>query len=473
MIGIIARKEMLEMMRDGRFRWAAAILLGLLCGAVALGWQHSRQVNAQHQAAQKATREQWVNQGQKNPHSAAHYGVYAFKPKMPLALLDPGIDPWVGVAAWLEAHKQNEFKYKPAQDATAVQRFGELTGAAVLQLLAPLLIVLLTFPAFAGEREQGTLRQLLSLGVPRRVLAAGKALGIASAMALILIPSAVLGILALALASDNGSLAASFPRMAWMTVGYLLYLGAFLAVSLAVSAWASSSRTALVTLLAFWIFNGLVAPRAAADVAKALYPTPSAFEFTQRVETAIKNGIHGDDPAERRLARLQQGLLKKYNVPSLDNLPVDLRGITLQANEEHSNEIFDHYYSGLWRTFHQQERVHQAAAIVAPLLAVRSISMGLAGTDYAQHTHFAQAAEEYRRMIQRRMNGDLEKNAVRVKGDYLRGQDLWEQLPEFHYEAPSLSWVIGHQWVSFALLALWTGGMALVVWVYTSRMKVD
>jgi ABC-2 type transport system permease protein len=163
MIRVIARREMMDLVRDGRFRWSAAITLGLLIGAFALGWQRYVDVSAQHRAARAATREQWLNQGSKNPHSAAHYGVYAFKPKMPLSLVDPGVDPYVGVATWLEAHKQNEFKFKPAQDSTALERLGGLTGATVLQLLIPLMIILLTFSAFSAEREQGTLRQVLSL----------------------------------------------------------------------------------------------------------------------------------------------------------------------------------------------------------------------------------------------------------------------------------------------------------------------
>jgi ABC-2 type transport system permease protein len=76
MIGTIARKEMTEMIRDGRFRWAGAIVLALLVGALALGWQHYREVNAQHELARRQTRTQWLQQGVKNPHSAAHYGVY-------------------------------------------------------------------------------------------------------------------------------------------------------------------------------------------------------------------------------------------------------------------------------------------------------------------------------------------------------------------------------------------------------------
>ena len=49
-----------------------------------------------------------------------------------------------------------------------------------------LLIVLLTFGALAGERERGTLRQVLSLGVRPRDLVLGKALGLAPGDALTL-----------------------------------------------------------------------------------------------------------------------------------------------------------------------------------------------------------------------------------------------------------------------------------------------
>ncbi|HXG64363.1 MAG TPA: ABC transporter permease subunit [Blastocatellia bacterium] len=221
MIARIARKEFTEMVRDGRFRWAAAVVFGLLLVSLVMGWKGYREVKAQHEAAQAETREHWLDQGNKNPHSAAHYGIYAFKPKTPLSLVDRGVDPYTGVAVWLEAHKQNEFRYRPAQDATAVQRFGELTAATVLQVLLPLLIVLLSFSAFSAEREQGTLRQLLSLGVSKRGLAMGKAFGIAAALGMLLVPATAIGVTALALASENGALGASLPRMALM--GQVIY----------------------------------------------------------------------------------------------------------------------------------------------------------------------------------------------------------------------------------------------------------
>jgi ABC-2 type transport system permease protein len=469
--GRIARKEFTEMFRDGRFRAAGAIVFALLAGALLLGWQNHREVSAQHRAAQEATRAQWLNQGKKNPHSAAHYGVYAFKPQVPLSLVDHGTDPYTGVAVWLEAHKQNEFKYRPAQDATAVQRFGELTGATVLQLLVPLLIVLLTFSAFSGEREMGTLRQLFSLGVSPAQLAAGKALGVAAALGLWLVPAAILGSMAIALASGEGDVMASGPRVAWMAASYLLYFGAITGLSLAVSAWAPSSRAALVLLLGFWMWNGLVAPRVASDLAKNWRPSPSAFEFGQQMQKALAKGSDGHDPGARAKA-LEAELLQKYKVDKVEALPVNLLGVRLQDSEDHGNAVFDRAYAGLWENFAEQNRVHQVVAWAAPGLAVRSVSMGFAGTDFAQHSHFAKAAEEYRRMIQRTINEELTYRAPVSGGPYLAGEELWNKVPPFAYTAPGAGWVVERQALALGTIALWFVGSVLLAGWAARRMRV-
>jgi ABC-2 type transport system permease protein len=112
-----------------------------------------------------------------NSHAAAHAGIVLFRPLHPLSTLDSGVDELVGTSVFLEPHRRNLFSQPPAENAATVGRFGELTAAVTLQILGPLLILLLIFPAFAGEREQGTLRQLLSLGVRPWQLAAGNAFG--------------------------------------------------------------------------------------------------------------------------------------------------------------------------------------------------------------------------------------------------------------------------------------------------------
>jgi ABC-2 type transport system permease protein len=49
----------------------------------------------------------------------------------------------------------------------------------------PLLIIIIGFNAMSGERERGTLRQLLSLGVPVQSLLVGKAMALAASIAVL------------------------------------------------------------------------------------------------------------------------------------------------------------------------------------------------------------------------------------------------------------------------------------------------
>jgi ABC-2 type transport system permease protein len=440
----------------------------MLVAALAAGWRHSSEVRRQHETAVQATRTQWLNQGRKNPHSAAHYGVYAFKPKTRLSMVDSGVDPYVGVAAWLEAHKQNEFKYRPAQDRTALQRFGEMTAAEVLQLLVPLLIILLTFGAFAAEREAGTLRQLASLGVPLRRLAAGKAFGISLALAAVLLPATLVGVLALVVAADDGALAGSALRTFATVLLFLLYFAIMIALSLAVSVRARSSRLALLVLLAFWMFNGLVAPRLTADLAAWKHPTPSAVEFS----TALQHELDDTAEIERRLDLRRAEVLKTFNVTSIDAAPINFSGISLQEGEEHGNEVFDRHYGALFDTFERQNATYQMGGYLAPLVAVRSLSMALAGTDFAHHRHFVQAAENYRRSIQRVMNDDIMRSS-RAGVPYVAGPDLWSRVQAFEYRTPGAAWALRTQIFSLAALSAWAAIALLALRVALRSMTVE
>ena len=453
MIIRIARKELTDQLRDGRFRASALMVGALLLVSLGAGWTQVSSARVQLEAAEATARTHWESQGDKNPHSAAHYGVYAFKPRLPLSFVDQGVDPWTGTSVWLEAHRQNDFLMRPAQDASAAQRFGTLTAAGVLQQLVPLLIILLGFGALAGERERGTLRQVLASGVSRRDLMAGKAAGVAGALALLVVPAALLGSAALVLGSTaTGSLLA---RAVVLAVVYLTYFGAFIGLALAISAWVPSSRAALVTLLSLWVVNGLVAPRAAVDLSGWLHPSPTAFEFSRQIEEGMENGVEGILPPDRQA--ITNRLLQEYGVDSVEDLPVNLSGITLQASEEFGNDVYDHSYTELWDTFERQSRVHESLAVVAPLLAVRALSMGLAGTDIEQHRHFATAAETYRRDMMAAMNGDLAQNS-RTGETYLAGDELWASVPPLDYEAPTLAWVLGNRTVSMLMLGLWLLG---------------
>jgi ABC-2 type transport system permease protein len=458
MLTTIIRKEFTETMRDGRVRTATGALLLLLGGSLLYGVRQTRLLAAERDTARQLTRSHWLSQPPKNPHSAAHYGIYAFKPRATLATLDDGVDPYVGVTTWLEAHKQNEFQFRPAQDATSAQRFGALTAATTLQLLVPLLIVLLGFSAFAGEREQGTLRQVLSLGVRPATLGTGKALGIAAALGVVLVPATVVGVMAM---TGIGG-ASDLTRVLVLVGCYLAYYVAWLGVTLAISAFARTGRVALAATLGVWMLVSVLAPRMMTDVVRTMHPTPSAAAFAAAMQRDLTGGVDGHGGAAERDKQFRAAVLAKYGVDSIAQLPVSFAGLSLEEGERHGNEVFDKHYSSLWDTFARQERVRELSALVSPVLAMRSLSMALAGTDVAQHLHFQNAAEQYRRGLMTAMNGEITTKAKGVDFEYRADSTTWAKVAPFTYEAPSVGWVLQRHRPALLLLSAWAAGMLLL-----------
>jgi ABC-2 type transport system permease protein len=467
----IARKEFIEVARDGRFRWAFGAIFTLLAASLLMGWRHYAEVNRQIEAARAEQRELWLNTPDRNPHSAAHHGLYIFKPVMPLSAVDNGIDSYSGVSFLLDAHDQNLSQHKPVEDTTAIQRFSETTTATTLQILIPLLIVLLTFPSFAGEREQGTLRQLLSLGVRRRDLAFGKGLGAAGPILLLLIPATVIGVLAMRLATTTECTPRgwemSWARLSAMVLGYLVYFTIFAGVSLMVSARAATARMALVTLLALWFINCLVAPRVMADAARHAVRLPATSEFLQRIDEDKKQVP--PDWQERITAQL----MAQYGVRKVEDLPVDPLGAHLIEGDKIDSAIYEKNFNQLFSAYERQERIYQAGGAFAPMLAMQTLSTGLAGTDLNQHRHFTHAVGEYRKQWLKVLNEDLFFNRRPGQMVYTRGRDLWEQVPEMKYDPPGLVWVLSRYQLSIGLLAGWGLLVVIATPLALAKVKVD
>jgi ABC-2 type transport system permease protein len=189
-------------------------------------------------------------------------------------------------------------------------------------------------------------------------------------------------------------------------------------------------------------------------------------------QKALEADLNDRQEIEQRLERRKAELFNRYRVENLDALPVAFSGISLQEGEEHGNEVFDEHYGRLFAQYERQNVVYQYGGLVAPMLAVRSLSMGLAGTDFEQHRHFIGAAEQYRRDIQRVMNDDIARN--QKKGQvYLAGRELWEKVPDFEYEAPPASWVLANTRGSLLILGLWAVAAAWFLFRAAGTAAVD
>jgi ABC-2 type transport system permease protein len=469
MVTAIARKEFAEIVRDGRFKCTAAVMILLLITAMLAGYQKYTTAIRIQQAAQGDANAQWLNQGDKNPHSAAHYGNYAFKPAGPLSYFDNGITNYSGTAVFMEAHKQNFAIGRPATDQSAIARFGDLSGATILQLLLPLLIIFLGFTAFSGERESGTLRQVISMGVTHQQLLWGKALGVGAAVAIVVLPCILVGAAVLATAESMDHASGSGTRIALLTAAYLMYGGIFLFLTLAVSALTKQARTTLMVLVGFWAFTGFLMPKVASEISKVADPTPAFGKWMADMRAHQLRGFDGVSPWVK-LQAYTKDLLAEYDVDTIAELPIYYVAVRLQKLEEFDYPVFDTHFGMVRDAYVSQRRIQDRVGVLAPTLPLRSISMALSGTDLIHHYKFMNDAELYRRDMVLKMNNYLSKASAHLNASFsssnymIANEDVFAIVPPFEYEPTALAVTIADHRGNFVLLALWllaTIGLAL------------
>ncbi len=460
MLMLTLKKEWLESKREGRTLWLSCIVLLLLGCALLSSWHSYEQQQTQKQQVIKSERERWVNQGEKGPHSAAHYGIYIIKPDTALSILDPGLSDYQGSVLRLEAHKKSDTLFRSIQDAIQMQRFGDLNPAFILQTLIPLLIILLGFHSIAAERESGTLKQLLANGLnPTRFFIA-KVLSL-TGLGLLFFAPIVLYLIYSLLVNESFSV----NRSILFISSYSTYIFIWALLTLMVSSYARSSRSALIILLVVWALACLLVPKFAINDAAQRYPTLSSQVFQSKLESEVYT------PARQQaIAQFKQDTLAEHGVNNVDELPFAWSGAQLQFGENYADKVFDRLFSQRQTQLEAQSLHYQSAAVFSPFIALQTLSMSAAATDLAHHQLFTNAGEKHRRLIQETLNGDLKDNgleSIKQNKRYQGDHHLWEKIPDFSYQYPDISQLSEHYGRAALCLILW-----LVVLVSFSRLAI-
>jgi ABC-2 type transport system permease protein len=446
--------EFERMVSDARVRWMGSVFLLLFATVFVTEWHSASRVAADRAAVTAAERQRWLNQDEKDPHEAAHYGVWAIKPSSPLSVLDPGVEPFSGLAVWLEAHQWDEMIFRPRQDANPLMR-GAISVAQLVSVLGPLAACVLAFAAFAEDRERGTLRLALGNGGSPGALLIARGLAMMTVLAAMVIVPAALG---------GGVAGGTMPDAGWNTparlsgwiAAHVVYLATFLMLGLAVSLRAATARAALIALVSIWVVFCLVVPRVATNLAEAGSPLPSYQDVRARAETEAPVYESFDQWEARR-----QSILAKWRAATDDDVPVNMRGAQLDQAERHSHEVFDRLIGSFHDQVETQDCLFGRLGLLSPAVALQSAATAIAGTDFHQHRHFVNAAESYRRRLVNRINGEVMRHDVAPGERYVEGATFWANTPEFVYQPPPLGSVLAAVAAPLLLLVGWCAAATL------------
>jgi len=478
----IARHEVRQAWRSGVLAALAGVVVLLLVAAAYAGVTRHELDQTQRQRYAGVVERQWRDQPDRHPHRVSHYGYLVFRPRAALGFFDSGLESFVGTSIFLEAHRQNTANFSDAAQDSGIRRFGELTMATVLQMLVPLLIFVIAGVSVAREREQGTLGILLSQAISGGSVLGGKALGGLLIVVGLVAPGTFLVLVWLAVRMDIDWTPDVATRAGLLALGHIAFLTVCAGLAVMISALHRTSRGALVTLTTVWLLLWIVTPRLLPSIATLLYPVPSRAAFDAEVERRVRALGDSHNPSDPLFEALRTRTMAAHGVRAVEDLPFNYNGIVMTESEKLTTEAYRAHLGTIDAAYAQQARLVGAAGFVSPYIAIRTLSMALAGVDTVHAMHFERQAEDYRYRLVQHLNVLHTEQVTYSQDRYLGAgengaptraridRSHWDEAPSPAFTAPDIWATVAGQWLAVVALGSWLVTIAAALTIAARRI---
>ena len=436
-----------------RNRSIVYVSLIFILSILSLAWMSNLQSESQSKAqaaAEKHIRSQWDNLEPMNPHRAAHYGVYVFKPISILNSLDDGVSSITGNVLKLEGHVQNEIVHSEASQSITISKFGKLKPSIILQYVVPLFLIFLSFGSITNDKETGRMKLIALQGVSPEKLVLSKSISIWLYGLMLIIFSVLLQSLLGSLALDAGL------RLGLTFISYGLYYLIVVFLSTFISVNFRNNTSAISLLLATWIVWTIFLPKIWGNTVEKVHPLPSRQNFIAQMREDRSKGIDGHNPRDERRSKLEKEYLIKYKVDSLSQLPINFDGIVMQADEEYGNQVWDKHFGNNYLIYQKQKKLYQLSGLLNPFSSLQNLSMGFCGSDMIHHLDFLKKAENYRRYLIKTLNDKHAHGGSRT-GEWRWTVDntFFRSVKTFDYQTMLIKNHIGNYLFDILALIAW------------------
>ncbi|MCA1763674.1 MAG: DUF3526 domain-containing protein [Flavobacteriales bacterium] len=461
-----------EWLYYSRTPWLLGISLGfvaVLFVSIVLGYFQAQKQTVQYTEAKNDLREQWENIDAMNPHGAAHYGTYVFKPSNLLSSLDEGVNSITGNVLRVEGHVQNEIVHSEASQMQSISKFGKLKSSLLLQYIIPILLIFLAFSSISNEKRSGRLKLLVLQGAKPFSLIFAKTLSIWF-YGLGLLAVTILAYAFFNLQDLNSEI---FSRTVLFFWSYSLYYFIVTGLTVFFSARWQNPTIALTSMLGLWILWTIFLPNVLMSSVEKWHELPSRNEFKADMKEDRSKGLDGHNPSDERTKELKANVLEEYGVDSLSQLPINFDGLVMQEDEEYGNKVWDKHFGNLRSVFAQQKQSYQLGGIVNPFISLQNASMGFSGNDHLHHQEFLVQVEQYRRGFIKTLN-DKHAFGGSKTGDWgwKADNDFYKSVPDFEHQPTALALVSTHYIADLLLLMGWTIAVFGLMILGTKKMQV-
>lgn len=273
MLLVLVKKEILNNLLSFRFAVTFLLLFLLLGGSVLMmALNYEKQVR-DYTNAVTAYRER-VEQ-MRDSEEFEIFGVTNRRKPNALSIFAMGLEPDLSRAVTISQWQGTEVGGNPYANPLFVL-FSAPDVTHVLNIVVSLLAILFVFDAVSGEKEEETLKLMLSNPVPRDLILISKCVGGFVCLSAPFLISLGVGLLVAYTTTSIVFTPDEWLRIAVFTVVSLVYISAFLMLGLFISSCAQRSGTSLMMSLLAWVILVLAIPNLVPVVVRQIVPLPSS-----------------------------------------------------------------------------------------------------------------------------------------------------------------------------------------------------
>jgi len=461
--------EWIGYFRNKLFLYVGVFFCFFLCLVAFLGIIQNNKLNAEQELAHEHIRSQWDEMEASNPHSAAHYGTYAFKPVSVLNSIDEGINSVTGNVLRLEGHRQNDIVFSEASQSLMISKFGKLKPSLIFQFIIPLLLIFFSFNTYMSERNSGRLKLMLVQGASLRKVVFSKVLSIWFIGLFLLLITLFFQLLF----NFNNLNSDVFTRLFILFLSYSFYYLILINITVLLSVIFKSSTAALSLTVLTWVFWTIFFPTIMGNTTEKLSPLPTRIEFKEAMSEDRSKGIDGHNPRGERRDALEKATLEKYNVDKLEDLPINFSGIVMQEDEEYGNMVWDKHFGDLYTQLEKQKSNYQLSGLINPFASLQNLSMGSSGSDMFHHLDFLTKAESYRRIFIKTLNDEYAFGGSKTgERGWKATNEFFRSVKDFKYELPTFFSLYSKYLIDVIIILFWVFFTTFSLYFFTRKITI-
>ncbi|MFC1604746.1 ABC transporter permease subunit [Planctomycetota bacterium] len=379
--------------------------------------------------------------------------------------------------------------------------FPPLDFLFIVTIIMSLLALLFSYDAVTGERERGTLRQIISNSVSRTTILLGKFLGGTASLIIPFILALLVGVLYINLNPNIQWDGSAWAELGLLIAASLTFITSFYLLGLMVSTWSRSSATSILNCLFLWVLLILVIPNVCPYISAQLRRVPSIRE-TERREEEVKRASF-ETRKQRRKEVVEQfrgkygSLFSQFEAlgfgdqiddrkkvqtlvdadPQFKAMVDAFRGELARVGQEFrttQNNAFRELWADLNTKAAAQTRLAKNLAGISPLADFVYVARDLTGTGLRSLKFFGESMHEYMFRFGEYVSG-VEAEVVAAHKDEPTPEGGWpldiRDHPRFVFQEESLKGKLGAALPYWGILGLFN--VVFFVAAFAGFMRYD